>query len=155
MKTEYCIGIDIGSTCAKTVVLSRDKRVLLQLLQPTGWSSVDTAEDIRRRLEEAGFPIEDGTAVATGYGRVSVPYADKCVTEITCHGRGACHIYGASQLTVIDIGGQDTKIIRIENGAVSDFLMNDKCSAGTGRFLEIMANTLAVRPEEQIGRAHV
>ena len=107
MKTEYCIGIDIGSTCAKTVVLSRDKRVLLQLLQPTGWSSVDTAEDIRRRLEQAGFPIEDGTAVATGYGRVSVPYADKCVTEITCHGRGACHIYGASQLTVIDIGGQD------------------------------------------------
>ena len=148
MKTEYCIGIDIGSTCAKTVVLSRDKRVLLQLLQPTGWSSVDTAEDIRRRLEEAGFPIEGGTAVATGYGRVSVPYADKCVTEITCHGRGACHIYGAGQLTVIDIGGQDTKIIRIENGAVSDFLMNDKCSAGTGRFLEIMANTLAVRPEE-------
>ena len=148
MKTEYCIGIDIGSTCAKTVVLSRDKSVLLQLLQPTGWSSVDTAEDIRRRLEEAGFPIEDGTAVATGYGRVSVPYADKRVTEITCHGRGACHIYGAGQLTVIDIGGQDTKIIRIENGAVSDFLMNDKCSAGTGRFLEIMANTLAVRPEE-------
>lgn len=148
MKTEYCIGVDIGSTCAKTVVLSRDKRVLLQLLQPTGWSSVDTAEDIRRRLEEAGFPVEDGTAVATGYGRVSVPYADKCVTEITCHGRGACHIYGAGQLTVIDIGGQDTKIIRIENGAVSDFLMNDKCSAGTGRFLEIMANTLAVRPEE-------
>lgn len=148
MKTEYCIGIDIGSTCAKTVVLSRDKRVLLQLLQPTGWSSVDTAEDIRRRLESEGFPIEGGAAVATGYGRVSVPYADKCVTEITCHGRGACHIYGAGQLTVIDIGGQDTKIIRIENGAVSDFLMNDKCSAGTGRFLEIMANTLAVRPEE-------
>ena len=148
MKTEYCIGIDIGSTCAKTVVLSRDKRVLLQLLQPTGWSSVDTAEDIRRRLEEAGFPIEDGTAVATGYGRLNVPYAKKTVTEITCHGRGACHIYGAGQLTVIDIGGQDTKIIRIENGAVSDFLMNDKCSAGTGRFLEIMANTLAVRPEE-------
>ena len=58
MKTKYCIGIDIGSTCAKTVVLSQDKRVLLQLLQPTGWSSVDTAEDIRRRLESEGFPIE-------------------------------------------------------------------------------------------------
>ena len=60
MKTEYCIGIDIGSTCAKTVVLSRDKRVLLQLLQPTGWSSVDTAEDIRRRLEELGLPVVTG-----------------------------------------------------------------------------------------------
>lgn len=147
------IGIDIGSTCAKTVVLDGERNILLRLLQPTGWSSVDTAEDIRRRLEQAGFPIEDGTAVATGYGRVSVPYADKCVTEITCHGRGACHIYGASQLTVIDIGGQDTKIIRIQDGAVSDFLMNDKCSAGTGRFLEIMANTLAVRPEELCGMA--
>ena len=145
---KYYIGIDIGSTCAKTVVMDREKNIRLRLLQPTGWSSVDTAEDIRRRLETEGFPIEDGAVVATGYGRVSVPYADKCVTEITCHGRGACHIYGEDRLTVIDIGGQDTKIIRIENGAVSDFLMNDKCSAGTGRFLEIMANTLAVRPEE-------
>ena len=144
----YLIGIDIGSTCAKTVVMDGERQIQFRLLQPTGWSSVDTAEEIRRRLESAGFPLEDAAVVATGYGRVSVPYADKCVTEITCHGRGACHIYGAGQLTVIDIGGQDTKIIRIENGAVSDFLMNDKCSAGTGRFLEIMANTLAVRPEE-------
>lgn len=147
MKT-YCIGIDIGSTCAKTVVMDGEKRIRLRLLQPTGWSSVDTAEDIRRRLEAEGFPPAEGAVVATGYGRVSVPYADKCVTEITCHGRGASHVYGASDLTVIDIGGQDTKIIRIQNGAVSDFLMNDKCSAGTGRFLEIMANTLSVRPEE-------
>ena len=144
----YLIGIDIGSTCAKTVVMDGERQIQFRLLQPTGWSSVDTAEEIRRRLESEGFPLEDAAVVATGYGRVSVPYADKCVTEITCHGRGACHIYGAGQLTVIDIGGQDTKIIRIENGAVTDFLMNDKCSAGTGRFLEIMANTLAVRPEE-------
>ena len=144
----YLIGIDIGSTCAKTVVMDGERQIQFRLLQPTGWSSVDTAEEIRRRLESEGFPLEDAAVVATGYGRISVPYADKCVTEITCHGRGACHVYGESCLTVIDIGGQDTKIIQIQQGAVSDFLMNDKCSAGTGRFLEIMANTLAVRPEE-------
>ena len=147
------IGIDIGSTCAKTVVLDGERNILLRLLQPTGWSSVDTAEDIRARLSGEGFPVEEAAVVATGYGRVSVPYADRCVTEITCHGRGACRIYGTPDLTVIDIGGQDTKIIRIQDGAVSDFLMNDKCSAGTGRFLEIMANTLAVRPEELCGMA--
>jgi predicted CoA-substrate-specific enzyme activase len=79
---------------------------------------------------------------------VSVPYADKCVTEITCHGTGACHIHGKKDLAVIDIGGQDTKLIVMQNGMVTDFVMNDKCSAGTGRFLEIMANTLSVRPEE-------
>lgn len=147
------IGIDIGSTCAKTVVLDGERNILLRLLQPTGWSSVDTAEDIRARLAGEGFPVEEAAVVATGYGRVSVPYAGRCVTEITCHGRGACRIYGTPDLTVIDIGGQDTKIIRIQDGAVSDFLMNDKCSAGTGRFLEIMANTLAVRPEELCGMA--
>jgi predicted CoA-substrate-specific enzyme activase len=77
-----------------------------------------------------------------------VPYADKCVTEITCHAKGACHIHGLSAMTVIDIGGQDTKLISVEDGSVKDFVMNDKCSAGTGRFLEIMANTLAVDVRE-------
>ena len=79
----YLIGIDIGSTCAKTVVMDGERQIQFRLLQPTGWSSVDTAEEIRRRLESAGFPLEDAAVVATGYGRVSVPYADKCVTEIT------------------------------------------------------------------------
>lgn len=145
---EYFIGIDIGSTCAKTVVTDGAGAILHRLLQPTGWSSVDTAADIRARLEALGVRPDHSAVVATGYGRVSVPYADKCVTEITCHAKGACRVYDRRSLTVVDIGGQDTKIIRVENGAVSDFLMNDKCSAGTGRFLEVMANTLSVRPEE-------
>lgn len=145
---DYYIGIDIGSTCAKTVVMDREKQILLRFLLPTGWSSVDTAENIRLRLTEEGFPADRGKVVATGYGRVAVPYAGRCVTEITCHGAGACHIFDRQELTVIDIGGQDTKIIQVRGGAVADFLMNDKCSAGTGRFLEIMANTLAVRPDE-------
>ena len=144
----YYIGIDIGSTCAKTVVLDENKTLLLHLVQPTGWSSVDTAQAIQRELREAGFDPEHLPCVATGYGRVSVPFADKAVTEITCHGRGATLLHGGEELTVIDIGGQDTKIIRVEGGMVKDFVMNDKCSAGTGRFLEVMANTLAVRPDE-------
>lgn len=145
---KFFTGIDIGSTCAKAIVMDGNNNILFRLLQPTGWSSVDTAEHIRQELDRNGFPLSDAAVVATGYGRVSVPYADQCVTEITCHGKGACHVYGAPDLTVIDIGGQDTKIIQVEGGAVSDFLMNDKCSAGTGRFLEVMANTLAVQPQE-------
>ena len=143
----YYIGIDIGSTCAKTVVLDENKTLLLHLVQPTGWSSVDTAQAIRQELREAGFDPERLPCVATGYGRISVPFADKTVTEITCHGRGAALLHGGEELTVIDIGGQDTKIIRVEGGMVKDFVMNDKCSAGTGRFLEVMANTLALRPD--------
>ena len=144
----HYIGIDIGSTCAKTIVMNEDKKIIHRLLQPTGWSSVDTAQDIYTKLEELGIDMHQATVVATGYGRISVPYADKCVTEITCHGRGTCYVYGSNDLTVIDIGGQDTKLISVEDGMVKDFIMNDKCSAGTGRFLEVMANTLVLRPEE-------
>lgn len=144
----YNIGIDIGSTCAKTIVLDENKQIIHRLLQPTGWSSVETAQAIHDKLTELGVEWENAAVVATGYGRISVPYADRCVTEITCHGRGACHIFGSNDLIVIDIGGQDTKLICMEDGMVKDFIMNDKCSAGTGRFLEIMANTLAVKPEE-------
>ena len=144
----YYIGIDIGSTCAKTVVLDQEGVILHQLLQPTGWSSVDTAQAIHEKLETLGIDFAEAAVVATGYGRISVPYADKCVTEITCHGRGACYVHNSNNLTVIDIGGQDTKLIQVENGMVKDLIMNDKCSAGTGRFLEVMANTLGVRPDE-------
>lgn len=142
------IGIDIGSTSAKTVVLDGQRNILYRFVQPTGWSSLDTAEGIRLRLKDSGFDPAGSITVATGYGRVSVPYADRRITEITCHGKGACFIHGLNDLTVIDIGGQDTKIIRVENGLVADFIMNDKCSAGTGRFLEVMANTLGVGPGE-------
>lgn len=142
------IGIDIGSTSAKTVVLDENHTILHRLIQPTGWSSIDAAEQIRVRLRELGISTEDNAVVATGYGRVSVPYADKCITEITCHARGAVFLHGEPRLTVIDIGGQDTKLISVEDGQVQNFVMNDKCSAGTGRFLEVMANTLSLRPEE-------
>lgn len=145
---QHYIGIDIGSTCAKTVVLNEQREIVARMLQPTGWSSVETAEGILNSLTERGFVMSEAVCVATGYGRISVPYAHKAVTEITCHGKGACYIHGCRNLTVVDIGGQDTKIIRIEDGLIKDFVMNDKCSAGTGRFLEVMANTLAVAPDE-------
>ena len=144
----HYIGIDIGSTCAKLAVLNEQRELILRSVQPTGWSSVDTAESIRRKLAAEGIDVEQSRCVATGYGRISVPYADKMVTEITCHARGAMWIYRVNDIVVIDIGGQDTKIIRVEDGRVKDFVMNDKCSAGTGRFLEVMANTMALRPDE-------
>ena len=144
----YYIGIDIGSTSAKTAILDENKNIIELFAQPTGWSSVDTAEAIGRTLCEKGFAPEENRVVSTGYGRVAVPFSDKTVTEITCHARGASLIFGSGDLLVVDIGGQDTKAILIEDGFVKDFVMNDKCSAGTGRFLEVMANTLAMRPDE-------
>ena len=139
----YYTGIDIGSTATKVVVLS-DGAVVDRLTLPTGWSSKETASEVSRRLAASGYPVTgEMRVIATGYGRVSVAYAAKTVTEISCHGRGGYALMGRD-CTVVDIGGQDTKVITVENGMASSFLMNDKCSAGTGKFLEIMANRLGV-----------
>ena len=138
----YSIGIDIGSTAAKVVVLEESQVVFFANVA-TGFSSVDAAERLLRLLDEANFPVIKGSVVATGYGRVSVPYADKVATEITCHGRGGAYLFG-DDITVVDIGGQDTKVISVAGGKVAKFVMNDKCSAGTGKFVEVMANRLAV-----------
>lgn len=137
----YYIGIDIGSTTSKAAVFQEDKLVDF-FITPTGWSSVERARDIKDILNEKGF-LENSVIVATGYGRVSVPYANKTITEITCHGKGAYYLFG-QDCTVIDIGGQDTKIITVEGGNVTGFTMNDKCAAGTGRFLELMASSLGL-----------
>ncbi|MDO5145520.1 MAG: acyl-CoA dehydratase activase [Eubacteriales bacterium] len=142
----YYVGIDIGSTASKVYTLGEKE---FYFVQPTGWSSKETARKIQEKLKENGVDVgaEDVFVIATGYGRVSVDYADKTITEITCHGRGGRELFGGD-CSVIDVGGQDTKVIVVENGAVSDFLMNDKCSAGTGKFLEIMANRMGVTLEE-------
>ena len=140
------IGIDIGSTAAKAVVLGDNRQYLIM---PTGWNSKETAIKMKEKLEKLGIPVDTQSSrvIATGYGRMSVFYADKQMTEITCHGRGGRELAG-DDCTIIDVGGQDTKIICMENGRVRDFLMNDKCSAGTGKFVEIMANRLGVGLEE-------
>lgn len=138
---EY-IGIDIGSTAAKVWGFGEKE---IHFVQPTGWSSVATAKDIAKTLLTEGIDVnsEEVRVVATGYGRVAVDFADFVITEITCHGRGARALAG-DDVGVIDVGGQDTKVILVERGMVKDFLMNDKCSAGTGKFLEVMANRLGV-----------
>ena len=140
------IGIDIGSTASKVAVMG-DKEMLFVL--PTGWSSKETILTIKEKLMENGIDVtsENVKVVATGYGRVAVDFADHIITEITCHARGGREMAG-DDCTIIDVGGQDTKIIIVQNGMVSDFLMNDKCSAGTGKFLEIMANRLGVTLQE-------
>jgi len=136
------VGIDIGSTASKVSVFHKDE-LKLNMVMPTGWSSVDTSNKIKDELKRKGIDVDESKVVATGYGRVSVPYAHKTITEITCHGKGAYYL-AQEDLTVVDIGGQDTKIITVDNGNVSNFIMNDKCAAGTGRFMELMANTLNV-----------
>jgi predicted CoA-substrate-specific enzyme activase len=139
----YYTGIDIGSTATKVAVLD-DTRLVETFALPTGWNSKDTANAVAARLDGEKMPVtQEMKVVATGYGRVSVDYAAKTVTEITCHGRGGYALLGRD-CTIVDIGGQDTKVITLENGAPFSFLMNDKCSAGTGKFLEIMANRLGV-----------
>lgn len=143
----YYTGIDIGSTASKVVVLD-DTELVDRFVLPTGWSSKETAAGIAQRLAQSGRPVDGGmVTVATGYGRVSVDYASRTVTEITCHGRGGYALMGRDG-TIIDVGGQDTKVITVEGGAPVRFLMNDKCSAGTGKFLEIMANRLGMGMEE-------
>ena len=141
----YAVGIDIGSTASKTVILDQEK-VLDAFTLPTGWNGREAAENIYKVLKEKGY-TENMKCVATGYGRVCVDYADKVVTEITCHGKGGFALFEKDCL-IVDVGGQDTKIIHIEDGQVKDFLMNDKCAAGTGKFIEVMATRLGYGLEE-------
>ena len=141
-------GIDIGASTAKMVLL--DDIIVGKAVIPSGFDSVETAENVfEKGLQKAGAQKKDVVyTVATGYGRVMVPMADKTVTEITCHARGASYLDGAVR-TVIDIGGQDSKGISLDGtGKVKDFVMNDRCAAGTGRFLEVMARALEVDLEE-------
>lgn len=142
----YQVGIDIGSSAAKAVAMENGQ-VIKTLLLNTGFSSRKTADDIYEELQKEGIHRDNAQYVATGYGRVSVPYADKVVTEITCHGKGAGYLF-QGEGTVIDIGGQDTKGIALKNGRVMKFIMNDKCSAGTGKFLEVMTNRLGLTQNE-------
>lgn len=137
------IGIDIGSTAAKIAIIGDHEQFFVL---PTGWSSVETVRSIRDKLIDSGVDLENAAVISTGYGRAVVDFADKQVTEITCHAAGCAAL--CQDCTVIDVGGQDTKVINIKDGTVEDFLMNDKCSAGTGKFIEVMANRLAISIDE-------
>lgn len=137
------IGIDIGSTATKVAILNNHQLEKFFTV-PSGWSSVNTSLEIKENLEKEGYDFSTCKVIATGYGRVSVPFANKTITEITCHTKGVEFLSQISDITIIDVGGQDTKVIEMTNGVVNNFLMNDKCSAGTGRFIEVMANSMGV-----------
>ena len=140
----YFAGIDSGSTSTDVVILNKEHEIVTSIILPTGAGAAIGAERaLSEALDQAGLQREDIDAlVTTGYGRTAIKSGDKSITEITCHARGA-HFLDPDVRTVIDIGGQDSKVIRLdENGAVANFVMNDKCAAGTGRFLEMMARTM-------------
>lgn len=151
--SKFYIGIDIGSTASKVCVLRDGEEPEFEVL-PTGWNSKITAGIIREDLEKKYGDLSDAAIIATGYGRISVEYADRVITEITCHGIGGYNMIGRD-CTIIDIGGQDTKYINVVNGRPVDFLMNDKCAAGTGKFIEVMANRLGLTIEELFDLAEI
>jgi predicted CoA-substrate-specific enzyme activase len=152
------IGLDIGSTATKGVLI--DDHCWHQAMVPTGWSPREAGHNIIRKLKAASGVKKNHTiqVYVTGYGRVAFDGADKTITEIKCHARGITEINPEIR-TIIDIGGQDSKVIRVDqSGRVIDFTMNDKCAAGTGRFLQVTAAALgmdvselgqAEEPEEQ------
>ncbi len=140
----YVAGIDSGSASTDVVILDKDRNYVAGIVLPTGAGAVISAEKaLEAALQEAGLSRSDiGRVVTTGYGRTSIGNSDRSITEITCHARGA-HFLDPSVRTVIDIGGQDSKVITLDStGKVTNFVMNDKCAAGTGRFLDMMARTM-------------
>jgi predicted CoA-substrate-specific enzyme activase len=146
---DYFAGIDIGSTMTKVVICS--DKIEASLIGPTGPEHRKLANRVMEEaLTSARLKFEDLIyIVATGYGRINVPFADRQVTEITCHAKGLHHLLPTVK-TIVDIGGQDCKGIKINDGKVTSFVMNDKCAAGTGRFLEIIADSLGI-PLEKLG----
>jgi len=149
-----CAGVDVGAATAKTVIFSNN-RILGYSIIPTGYNVKLAAERVTlEAMERAGISKsldELDYVISTGYGRNAVTFANKSVTEIICHAKGA-HFTVPETRTIVDIGGQDSKAIEVdEKGNVRDFVMNDKCAAGTGRFLEVMADVLEVGSIDNMG----
>jgi predicted CoA-substrate-specific enzyme activase len=148
-------GIDIGSVTTKVVVL-KNKEILARAITPTGADPKVAAELAMKEASKLACLSMDDIEyiVSTGYGRRSIEFGDKVITEISANARGARFLGSPSGIirTIIDLGGQDSKVIALEeNGDIEDFVMNDKCAAGTGRFLEVIASALEVRLED-LGR---
>jgi predicted CoA-substrate-specific enzyme activase len=145
----YFAGVDIGSTMTKVVLTDKSSNLISAIKGPTGPEHRQLANEVMRQaLEQASLQIDDiSYIVATGYGRVNVPFADLQITELSCHARAVSGLFPNAR-TAIDIGGQDTKCMKIDNGRLISFVMNDKCAAGTGRFLEVTATALGIRLED-------
>lgn len=152
----YFLGIDIGSMTAKTVIINNKKEIVGSNILKSGIQHNKALEiSLEKSLNMAGIKSEELLKiVSTGYGRENVPMANRQVTEIACHAKGGHFLFPGTR-TIIDIGGQDSKVIKVnKNGKVIDFIMNDKCAAGTGRFLEVMANALGVEVK-RLGEIHM
>ena len=146
----FVVGLDSGSTSTNAVAMNEAREIVASVVIKTGAKAGASAERAYRKvLERADItPDQVACTIATGYGRVSIPFADENVTEISCHGRGA-HYFNPAVRTILDIGGQDSKAIHVNAaGEVTDFAMNDKCAAGTGRFLEMIARSLEISLDE-------
>jgi len=142
--TTYFAGIDVGSTMTKVVILNGE--VITSIIGPTGPEQRRLANKVMEEaLKKADISFQRVTyVVSTGYGRINVPFAEKQFTEITCHAKGVVCLFPKARI-IIDIGGQDVKGIKIDaEGKIIDFVMNDKCAAGSGRFIEVIADTLGV-----------
>jgi predicted CoA-substrate-specific enzyme activase len=133
----------------KVVILDTDGKIRARIVGPTGAEHRRLANKVMEEaLKQADFSFDQITyVIATGYGRINVPFADRQVTELTCHAKGVASLF-PSVRTAIDIGGQDAKGLKIRDGQLIDFVMNDKCAAGTGRFLEVLASTLGISLDE-------
>ncbi|HEY5113070.1 MAG TPA: acyl-CoA dehydratase activase, partial [Coriobacteriia bacterium] len=148
----YASGVDVGSTQTKAVIIGEDRRIAARSLMETGSNVVRAAEQAFAAALRAGDLREEEVefVVGTGYGRYKVTFGNTQVTEISCHGRGAVHMFPRTR-TVVDMGGQDTKAIRVApGGEIVDFCMNDKCAAGTGRFLGAASAALDI-PLSELG----
>lgn len=146
MKDIYTLGIDIGSTASKCVILKNGKDIVGKSLVDVGAGTSGPARALDMVLSEVGMAKEDISYVlATGYGRNTFKFADEQMSELSCHAKGACYLF-PNVRTIIDIGGQDAKVLKIgPEGMLVNFVMNDKCAAGTGRFLDVMARVLEVK----------
>ena len=148
----YAAGVDVGSTQTKAVLVDERRRIVARSLTMTGANVIRAAEQAFHEALRGGDLREEEVeyVVGTGYGRYKVTFGNTQVTEISCHGRGAVHMFPATR-TVVDMGGQDTKAIRVSAvGEIVDFCMNDKCAAGTGRFLGAASSALEI-PLDELG----
>lgn len=145
----YFAGVDIGSMMTKVVIIGMNEEICSFVIGPTGAEHRRLANKVMKEaLEQANLSFEDiSYVVATGYGRINVPFADRQITELTCHAKGVSSLFPTVK-TGLDIGGQDSKGLKISNGKLVKFVMNDKCAAGTGRFLEVIADSLGLGVED-------
>ena len=145
----YFAGVDIGSTMTKVMIVDEGEELCSRIVGPTGAEHRRLANKVMEEaLKQANLPFNQiSYVVATGYGRVNVPFADRQITELSCHAKGVASLFPNVKIA-IDIGGQDAKGMKIINGNLVDFVMNDKCAAGTGRFLEVVSDALGIKVED-------